>query len=93
MFGFLPLINNSVTIELIFLLLIISVIIASNTINTFRFLFGLYSQIFENTNKYSSILFEYSIKTFESFKYFKYLFSHLLIKNLSFALFRSFAYK
>ena len=40
-FNFLPLINNSVTIEFSFLLLIISAIISSKTINTFPFLFYL----------------------------------------------------
>ena len=37
MFNFLPLINNSVTTGLRFLLLIISAIIPSKTINTLRF--------------------------------------------------------
>ena len=46
MFSFLPLINNSVTIELSFLLLSISAIILSKTINILRFLFGLYSSMF-----------------------------------------------
>ena len=42
MFSFLPLINNSVTIELNFLILSISAIISSKTINILRFLCGLY---------------------------------------------------
>ena len=41
----LPLINTSVTVGLGFLLLIISAIISSNTINYFRFLFGFYLSI------------------------------------------------
>ena len=45
-FDFLPLINNSVTIGLSFLLLSISDIISSKTINIFRFSFGFYSSIF-----------------------------------------------
>ena len=40
-FTFLPLINSLVTIGLSFLLLIISAIITSNTINTLHFLLGL----------------------------------------------------
>ena len=46
MFNFLPLINNSVIIEFSFLLLIISVIISSKTINILRSLSVLYSSIF-----------------------------------------------
>ena len=42
MFNFMPLINNSVTIGLSFLLLIISAIIWSNTINTFLLLLLLF---------------------------------------------------
>ena len=45
MFSFQPLINNSVTIGLIFSLLSISVIISSNTINILHFLPELYSLI------------------------------------------------
>ena len=45
-FNFLPLINNSVTIEFNFLFLIISAIISSKTINVLRSLFMLYSSIF-----------------------------------------------
>ena len=43
MFNFLILINSSVTIEFIFLLLIVSAIISSKTINVLRFSSGLYS--------------------------------------------------
>ena len=39
-FHFVPLINNSVTIGLGFLLLSITAITSSNTINVFGFLFG-----------------------------------------------------
>ena len=46
MFYFLPLTNNSVTIEFSFLLLIISAIISSKTINILRSLSTLYSLIF-----------------------------------------------
>ena len=45
-FNFLPLINNSVTMESSFLLLIISAIISSKTINILRSLSALYSSIF-----------------------------------------------
>ena len=45
-FRFLPIINNSVTVGLRFLLLSISAIMSSKTINIFRFLFGLYSSVF-----------------------------------------------
>ena len=58
MFNFLPLINNSDTIGLNYFLLSISAIISLKTINYLHFLFELYS----------SISFEYSIKTLESFK-------------------------
>ena len=43
-FNFLPLINNSVTVEFNFLLLIISAIISSKTINILRSLSVLYYQ-------------------------------------------------
>ena len=46
MFNFLPLINNSVTTEFSFLLLIISAIRSSKTINILRSLSALYSSIF-----------------------------------------------
>ena len=42
-FNFLPLISNSITISLSYLLLSISAIMPSNTINIFRFFCGLYS--------------------------------------------------
>ena len=45
MFSVLPLINNSVTTGLSFLLLSISAITSSKTINTLHFLFGFYSPI------------------------------------------------
>ena len=45
-FDFLPVINNSVTTGLSYLLLTISAIILPNTINIVSFLFGLYSSIF-----------------------------------------------
>ena len=45
-FSFLPQINKSVTIEFSFLLLTISAIISSETINILRSLSGLYSTIF-----------------------------------------------
>ena len=47
MFGFLLLINNSVTIGLWFFLLSISGIISSNTVNDLRFSYGLYSSIYK----------------------------------------------
>ena len=65
-FVFLPLISNSVAIGLSFLLLSISATVSSNIKK--KNLFGLYSSIFF---KISFISFEYSIKAFESFKYFK----------------------
>ena len=46
MFNFPRLINNSVTTKLRFLLLSLSAIILSKTINIFRFLFGFYSSMF-----------------------------------------------
>ena len=50
-FNCLPLTNNSVTIGLSFLLLSISAIILSNTVNILRSLLGLYSfNIFVNVN-------------------------------------------
>ena len=67
MFSFLPLINNSVTTGLGFLLLSISATITSKTINISRFLFELYFSMFLQI---SSILFEYSIKLLESLKFF-----------------------
>ena len=78
MFNFLPRINNSVTIGLNYFLLSISAIISSKTINYLCFLFELYSSIFLSI---SSISFEYSIKTLESFKCFKLALSRLSIKN------------
>ena len=90
MFSFLSLIKNSLTIGLRFSLMIISSIISSKTINILLFLFGLYSPIFLWI---SSVSFEYSIKAFESFKYFNPVLSLLLISNWHFALYRSFAYK
>ena len=73
MFNFLPLIYNSVTTGLSFLLLSISEITLSKTINILHFLFGFYSSIFLLI---SSISFGYSIKVLESV---------LSIKNWHFA--------
>ena len=67
-FNFHPLINNSVTIGLSFLLLSMSAMISSNATDIFRFLYGLYFSI---SLSVSSISFEYSIKAFKLFKYFK----------------------
>ena len=89
MFSFFPLMNNSVPIGLSFLLLSISAIPLWNTINVFRFLFGLYCLVFVML----SIWFEYVIKTFESFKNFKPGLSLLLINNWYFASYGSFGYK
>ena len=44
--NFLPIINNSVTTAITFLLLIISAIISSKTTNTIFFPSGLYSSVF-----------------------------------------------
>ena len=87
---FLPLINDEVNIGLSFLLLRISAITSSNTINIFRFLFGFYSSIFLQI---SSISFEYLIEDFESFKYFKPVLSLLFITNWYFASYESSGYK
>ena len=46
MLSFLPVINKWVTIRLRILLQSISEMIWSNTVNVFRYLFGLYSSIF-----------------------------------------------
>ena len=46
MFSRLPLINNSATVRLNFVLLKISVMIQSKAIDILRFLFGLYSSMF-----------------------------------------------
>ena len=54
-FDFLPVINNSVTTGLSYLLLTISAIILPNTINIVPFLFGLYSSIFVNLQYHLSI--------------------------------------
>ena len=62
---FVPIINNSVTIGLNFLLINISGIISSKTINISRFLFGFYSSI---RLQISYISFEHSIKALESLK-------------------------
>ena len=56
MFSFLPLINNSVTIGLIFLLLTISTFISSKMINILRFLFEFHSLMFF---KKSAVSYEY----------------------------------
>ena len=52
MFSFLPLINNSGTIGLRFILLSISAIISSNAINILHSLFGLYSSTFYKDHPY-----------------------------------------
>ena len=90
MFSFLPLINNSVIFGLSFLLLSMSAIISSKTINILRLLFGFYSSMFSET---LSLLFEYLMKTLESLKCFVPTSSRFLIKNSYFASFRSLAYK
>ena len=72
-----------------FLLLNISTIISSKTINILQFLFGIYSSIFSSI---SSISLEYSINTLESFKCFKPVHSLLLVSNLYFSSYRSLAY-
>ena len=72
MFSFLPLINSSVTIGLSFLLLNISAIISSKTINFLHLLFGLYFSMFLWI---SFISFEYSIKALKLLKCFKPVFS------------------
>ena len=46
MFSFLPVIDNSVSNGLRFLLLLVSAMISSKTINTLHFLLGLHSLIF-----------------------------------------------
>ena len=84
--SFLHLINISVTVGLSFLLQSIQAIISSNTINIWHFLFGLYPSI-------SSILFEYSIKASESFKWIKPKLSCLLTNNWHFTSYGSLAYK
>ena len=68
MFSYLPLKNISINVGLQFLLLSMSAIISSNTINIFCFLFGLCSSIFLQI---SSISLEYSIKALGSLKCFK----------------------
>ena len=83
-------INNSVTIGLSFLLLSISAIISSKTINILHFLFGLYYSMFLQI---SFISFEYSIKALESLKCFKPVLSLFLIENWYFASYGSLACK
>ena len=90
MFSFLSLIHNSVTNQFFFLLLKISAIISSKTINHLHFLFGLHSLMFLQI---SSILFEYIKKALESLKYFLFALFRLLIKNLYFASQGSLPYK
>ena len=72
------LINNSVTVGLSLLLLSLSAIISSKTINILRFLFELYSSMFLQI---SSISFEYSMKALELLKSFKPVIYCLLIEN------------
>ena len=68
----------------------ISSIISSKAINILRFLFGFYSLIFL---KVSSILFEYSIKAIESFKWFIPVLFLLLTSNWCLASYVSLAFK
>ena len=90
MFSFLRLINNSVTIEFSFLLLIISAIISSKTINILCSLSTLYLSIFLSI---SFISFEYWIKALGSWKCFNPVLSLLLIKNSYLDSYESLAYK
>ena len=89
-FSFLFLKNNSVPIGLTFLLLSISAIIWSKTVNILRLLFGLYCSVFLWI---SSISFEYSIKTLELFKCLKSILSGFLIKTLYLSSYRSLAFQ
>ena len=84
-FNFLSLINNSVTIEFSFLLLIITAIISPKTINILRSLSTLYYSLYSST--------EYSIKALGSLKCFNPLLSLLLIKNWYLASYEALAYK
>ena len=83
MFNFLPLINNSVTTGLDFLLLMISAIISSKAINVLRFFTYIVFLISSECSK----------KALGSLKGFNPLLSLLLIKNWYFASYGSFAYK
>ena len=74
--------NSSVTIWLSFLLLIISAVIPSKTINKLHFLLELHSSIFLLT---CSILFEYSLKVIRFSKLSRPLFSCLLMRYWYFA--------
>ena len=78
MLSLLPLINSSVTTESSFLLLIISTVISSKTLNTLRFLEDYILQYFYLDLCISS---EYSIKNLGSLQCFKPIFSSLLSKN------------
>ena len=78
MFSFLPLTNNSVTIGLRFLLLSISAIISSRTINDLRFFLNYIIQYFYKYQPYHlSIL----IKSPKPLKLFNPVLSSLLIKD------------
>ena len=90
MFNFLPLINNSVTIELSFLLLTISAIVLSKRFSILLFKCRLYSSMFLWK---SSKSFEYLLKALESLNYFKPVLSRLLIENWYFVSYRSLAYQ
>ena len=85
-----PLINKSVTIEFSFLLLIISAIVSSKTINILRSLSILYSSIVLWTY---CVSFEYSMRAFGSSKWVNSVLSLLLIKNWYLASGGSLAYK
>ena len=85
MFHFLSLINNPVTIEFSFLLLIITAIISSKTINILRSLSALYYSLYSST--------EYSIKALGWLKCFNPLLFLLLMKNWYLASYESLAYK
>ena len=84
MFIYFLLINSSVTTWLGFLLLIISAIISSRTINILHFLSRSYSSIFLET---SFTLFKYSIKAFRSSGYSRSIFSCFLKRYWYFASF------
>ena len=90
MFSFLPLINNSVTIRLCFLLVSISAIISSKTINFFVFYWNYIFNVFIN-------LIHIILVFNKSFRIVKMLYSNILIffliKNWYFASYGSLAYK
>ena len=89
-FNFLPVINSSATIWFSFLLLIISAIISSKSINTLFSSPRLYLLIFLEI---SWISFEYSMKALGSFKCVIPTFSLLSNKKWYFASYRSVKYR